>query len=154
VLKELRAMLAKWLPLPAVDDPIELTIDGFDACTARQGAPAADLNVLAALVGSDPAVIEEMLTAFRRSAARCSADIREALGDGNTAAANAAHTLKSGARSLGAQRLCDVCLDIEAAAEGRHPDGPTELLRRFDVALTALEEFLDPPRKAVHAFPA
>jgi two-component system sensor histidine kinase/response regulator len=79
---------------------------------------AVDLSVLSALVGSDPEVIREMLLSFRASASRSRDAIRIGVATGACkAVADAAHPLKSAARSIGALRLGTVCAEMEVAGE-------------------------------------
>ena len=148
-LAHLRAMLTKWLPsaIDPEDDP--LSAPPLQAERGEASGPPADLNVLAAMVGSDPKVLDEMLQAFRRSAARAGQDIRAAVAERDVkAAADAAHTLKSGARSIGAQRLCKVCLDIESCVDGNGSSRLAGLLTNFDDEMNALDAFLDSARPA------
>jgi len=145
-LANLRAMLGKWIPgndrneaALEPDPSLEHSLVDVDAPTE-----AADLAVLIALVGNDRKVIGEMLQAFRRSAARSSSEIMRALLDDDAgAAADAAHMLKSGARSIGAQRLCDVCASIEEVAGRGEVDALPGLRPRFKIEMDALDRFLD-----------
>jgi PAS domain S-box-containing protein len=145
-LANLRAVLAKWIPA------VQTNESALYAESLRKPAPIArlvrdapaNLDVLAALVGNDPRVIEEMLQAFRRSADRSSGEIMRALtGNDAGSAANAAHMLKSGARSIGASALCDVCASIEEAAERGNLDALRTLRSRFESEMDAVDRFLD-----------
>ena len=141
-LANLGAMLERWIPThrpaPRVHDA------SVPPAQTKDPTAPADLAVLVALVGSDRRVMEDMLIAFRRSAARSSAEIMRALAvDDAAAAADAAHMLKSGARSIGAERLCDVCASIEEAAERDDRAAATALRPRFGTEMEALDLFLD-----------
>ena len=154
-LKDLKAMLHKWLPVEGARDA-GVPVDDAGILDSQPGEPAgkapADLNVLISLVGSNPAILAEMLRAFRRSAARCGVEIRRGLGERDmTAASDAAHTLKSGARSLGARRLCDLCVAIEAAAGRNSAAEAALLLQHFDAEMKSLDEFLDTAQRTDHA---
>lgn len=130
-LADLHAMLQKWMPANAQPKPLlrRATANApsraqADSTSAQSTSPAVDLEILKALVGTDPKVIREMIDAFRMSAARCGDAIRDAVGSGNIkAVVDAAHTLKSGARSIGAARLGTICEDMETSADtGRRAD--------------------------------
>jgi PAS domain S-box-containing protein len=145
-LTHLRAMLEKWIPGSSIDEGALHGQAQFEAPRGDARAPVvhADLDKLVALVGNDPAVIDEMLKAFRLSAARSSDEMLRALNDDDAgAAANAAHILKSGARSIGAQPLVDVCAAIEDAAERGKVESLSALKLRFVSEMDALLRFLD-----------
>jgi CheY-like chemotaxis protein/HPt (histidine-containing phosphotransfer) domain-containing protein len=145
-LANLRAVLARWIPAFSVDDGAVPGAARFEAPRGDARAPGVpvDLDKLVALVGNDPAVIQEMLQAFRRSAALSSDEMLRALNDDDAgAAANAAHILKSGARSIGAQRLVDVCAAIEDAGERGNADSLRALQPRFAAEMEVLHRFLD-----------
>ena len=148
-LENLRAMLVKWIPSSGIEEVTRLPVAPQKPVRRSPEAPiaAADLAVLVALVGNDRAVVDEMLSAFRRSAARSSSEIMRALIDDDaSAAANAAHMLKSGARSIGAQRLCDVCTAIEETVERGNEAALRALRPRFKTEMDELDRFLDDVR--------
>jgi two-component system, sensor histidine kinase and response regulator len=145
-LDRLRAMLNKWMPdLHDIESGLDAgAVAGLFAEPAQALAAPADLNVLAALVGSNPEVISEMVVAFRRSATRASRAIRAAIADSNcAAAADAAHLLKSGAHFVGAQRLFELCATIERAGTSRRADTLRTLLPHFDSEMDAVDRYLD-----------
>ncbi|MEO8523388.1 MAG: response regulator [Caldimonas sp.] len=98
--------------------------------------PPADLRVLAALVGDDPAVIEEMVQAFREAAALARQRLAQCVvsGSGQTAR-DAAHQMKSGARSIGALGLGAICEEIEQAVGFGTSPALEGLVARFDAEL-------------------
>ena len=108
-LAQLRTSIEAWLgPAPPVHARRR---------SAAAAPPAVDLDVLAELVGNDPAVIAEVLAAFRESATRSRTEMTRSMANGATAAASeAAHKLKSAARAIGASRLGDLCERIETLA--------------------------------------
>ena len=142
-LANLKAMLHKWLPeraLPAAQPALRQ--DGQPVV-----APAADLRVLVQLLGGDLRMIDELVDAFRNSAGRASAAMHLAAGPQRAQAmSDVAHTLKSGARSIGAHRLGDACEAIEQAVE--LGDGPAlaTLVSTFDQELAAVVQHLDTGR--------
>ncbi|MCW5623357.1 MAG: PAS domain-containing protein, partial [Burkholderiales bacterium] len=106
-------------------------------------APPVDLSVLRSLVGDDPAVIDEILQAFRVSSRQSSTELTHGMASGKAMmVADAAHRLKSGARSIGARRLGELCAAIEEAAEVG-AEGLPNLLTQFESELDAVHRFLD-----------
>jgi two-component system sensor histidine kinase/response regulator len=121
---------------------------GQPAAPSRSGraaeAPAVNLDVLSTLVGDDAAVISEVLTAFRESAALCGAEIAHAIATGAAqAASDAAHKLKSAARTIGALRLGDLCARIEELAQGQKTGVLKALLPVFEAEWAAVLRSLD-----------
>jgi PAS domain S-box-containing protein len=140
-LTQLKAAVEGWLGAsPARADASRTTAH---AAAAARPAPA-DLDVLAALVGDDPVVINEVLHAFRASATLSGELIRDAAARGAMpAVADAAHKLKSAAQSIGALRLAELCAQIEHMAT--HPAAePSPLLPLFDAELQAVLRFIAP----------
>ena len=138
-LPQLKAAIEAWLA------PVALPNEVTEATTGPAApAAAADLAVLIALVGDDPAVIAEILQAFRQSASQSSDAMRQGVIAAKlSSVADAAHTLKSGARSIGAERLGDLCEEIEAVAQTAQHDALVALLARFEIELDAVRRFLD-----------
>ncbi|MEO8464204.1 MAG: PAS domain S-box protein [Gammaproteobacteria bacterium] len=130
-LAQLKAAIEVWLgPAPAATSPASM-------------APAVDLRVLMNFVGSNPTIIAEVLQAFRKSATDCGAEIDHAVGAGSMqGVADAAHRLKSAARSVGGNRLGQLCADLEDAARTRHGAELDALLHRFRSELQAVQGFL------------
>ena len=149
-LVELHAMLQKWMPSASKPLPLRKarTSDSRPRANLQEMpvtilAPAADLSLLIALVGNDPRVLVEMLASFCLSASKLGMAIRRGVVGGTfKAVGDAAHTLKSGARSVGALRLAELCEELEAAADGgRRPDLERQL-RRFELELADVQQFL------------
>jgi signal transduction histidine kinase/CheY-like chemotaxis protein/HPt (histidine-containing phosphotransfer) domain-containing protein len=134
-LDRLQAMLEKWLPTPEQKQE-------ESACTAisektNDGLAILDTTVLAKLVGSDPALIEELLTDYRRSAIKAAEEIRSALALGRWEdAGKGAHKLKSSSRSVGAMALGEVCAQLEQT--GVDADTTPSLALEFEQALAAV----------------
>ena len=71
---------------------------------------------LTGLVGDNPGIHKRLLEKFLVSAEKQVSEITEAAATGDTITlANIAHTLKSGARSVGALRLGALCQTLETA---------------------------------------
>ncbi|MBA3597736.1 MAG: PAS domain-containing protein [Methylibium sp.] len=138
-LLQLRAAIEDWLgPAPQLQSLADLRR------TDLAPAPPVDLAVLEALVGDDPAVLDEVLQAFRTSAMQSSDELRRGVASGSVhAMAQAAHKLKSAARSIGALSLGELCAEIETATEAGRSEGLAALLLRFEAELTAVYRFLE-----------
>jgi signal transduction histidine kinase/DNA-binding response OmpR family regulator len=104
---ELKTMLDKWLP-------------------KRKAETLAvwDITALVEMVGNNSTTHRSLLEKFLLSAERQVAEIRRAtLTDDTTVLADAAHSLKSAARSVGALALSELCQRLETA--GRNGDAPS-----------------------------
>jgi PAS domain S-box-containing protein len=145
------AYISKPIRLPQLNETISRLLaarGGMNAApTHRTGlavVPPMDLAVLEALVGSDASVIDEVLRAFRRSIGEQRQELLSASSAKSLQAImNAAHKLKSGARSVGADQLGAICGEIEHAVATGRSDAFSDLMGRLQVECTALELFLD-----------
>jgi PAS domain S-box-containing protein len=136
-LAQLKAAIEAWLRPPA---PPEGELLGEQVAVA----PPADLGVLAALMGNDRAAIAEVLHAFRASAAESSDELGRAVASGSLQlVADAAHKLKSAARSIGALRLGEICAGIEQVAVTQRLAALDAVLPSFDAEMAAVLSFLD-----------
>jgi len=138
-LQKMKAIIESWLgPATQVGASRAPT-----AAMTRTTRPA-DLNVLKDLVGDDPAVISEVLQAFRSSTAQSCEQLKQGVISGlPQEVANAAHKLKSAVRSIGASRLGDLCAEIEQVAEQGRKDALNPLLFLFETELQKVLSFLD-----------
>jgi len=140
-LADLKAMLEKWLPKGVL--PYAPTIRAHVGAYGNTPPVPVDVNVLKALVGDDPAVIREFLHDFRASATGIAAELRTTCAAGQaTAAAAAAHKLKSSARSVGALALGELCAGMEQAGQAGDIEALAALLSRFEAEIAAVEEYL------------
>ena len=138
-LVQLKAAIENWLG-PAAQAPALRD----DEAPPRPGTLPPDLGVLAALVGDDPAVLDEVLEAFRKSAQQSSTELEEGARAGAMpAVASAAHKLKSGARAIGALHLGELCAEIEQAAQTLRGEQLGRLLLQFRAELASVLQFLD-----------
>jgi CheY-like chemotaxis protein len=144
-LAPLRSAIEYWLgPAAGRAAAAEFPAAPVSDAAAAASAPV-DLRVLRELVGEEPQVIAGVLTAFRTSAALSASAMAQSAGEGGggaRAVADAAHTLKSGARSIGAHALGQTCADIEQATGTGGGDLPL-LLARLQQELAAVNLFLD-----------
>jgi PAS domain S-box-containing protein len=143
--------LVKPVRLPRLKAALELWIGrsvGPPAAAADAGeglgtAGPVDLDILVALVGDDPAAISSVLGKFRANADRLGSALLEAARGGQVAAlAEAAHTLKSGARAVGATRLGALCEVLQEAAEAKDCGSIGSRIPEFAAELDAVQQFL------------
>ena len=116
----LKATLERW---SGCAEPAEAA-DPAAAADARQAdAAPVDLQVLAGMIGHDPATLASFLADFERTAVEGAAAIERELGLGDLRRAGTiAHQLKASARAVGSFRLGRQCAAIEEAAA--QADGP------------------------------
>jgi PAS domain S-box-containing protein len=137
-LVELQTILERWLPAsgPCLD------LQATPAPLARVVGPV-DLSVLKALVGDDPAVIQELLHVFWVSAAKTAAELKAASKNGQAAQTEAlAHKLKSSARAVGALSLGELCAEMEQVGKAGKTEALTGLWLRFEAEIAAVYEYL------------
>ena len=138
-LQQLKEAIDAWLDLAVPPEPSPQV-----AQPSAVGSAPADLSVLAALVGDDPTVIDEVLQSFRESVTRSSEEMSQGLAIGSMpAVADAAHKMKAAARSIGAMRLGEMCEGIERAAGTESPGELKLLLLHFGRERDAVFRFLE-----------
>ncbi len=113
------------------------------ASTSRQDTKTPkgllDMNVFAANIGNDHEVQCELLRRFAEEAEKNLAENRAALKGQNADVLECnAHKLKSAARTIGAERLATVCVEIEQAARAQDFLILTELLEQKAMLITLL----------------
>jgi two-component system cell cycle response regulator DivK len=103
-----------------------------------------DVGVLQGLIGNNPSMILEFLSAFRISAAKIALELKAACDARQTMlASQQAHKLRSSARSVGAKALGELCAEIETAGKAGRAAKLTALLPLFEHELDAVNVFLD-----------
>jgi len=150
-LRALRIALDAWLPprheatppaesLPA---PSATSAPLVPASLPPEVLPVLRLDVLRALIGDAPEVVDEFLREFRSSARTLAHELRlaHAAGDAKQAAA-LAHKLKSSSRSVGALALGELCATLEQQGRRLDPAALTRGLAEFEQAFAALEQAL------------
>ncbi len=145
-LKELRAMLAKWLPLDG-----RMDIDGRHESGSETASPVSaiwDACALTHMVGDNPTLHRRLLEKFLVVSQQQVVTIGMAAASSDIGAiADVAHTLKSTARTMGAMVLGELCESLEDA--GRADDAPScnrlahELERACTAACAAIRKHLD-----------
>jgi CheY-like chemotaxis protein/HPt (histidine-containing phosphotransfer) domain-containing protein len=145
-LAKLAATLEQWLPDTECNRTELSAVPMPSPATRREvGGPAVDLRVLEALVGDDPELIQEFVQDFKASAAQLAAELVVACRAPQPAQAAAlAHKLKSSARSMGAQRLGEVCASIESVGHANDTPALRALLQTFESEMAAVQHALGP----------
>ncbi|MFT5482488.1 MAG: signal transduction histidine kinase/DNA-binding response OmpR family regulator [Halieaceae bacterium] len=108
--------------------------------------PPVDVSVLEELVGDDPEIIDELLQIFRTSSATTASELRAACHAKKAKkASEAAHKLKSSARSVGAIVLGELCEAMEQAERGDDTSitDLMVLLPSFNAELAAVDSYLE-----------
>jgi HPt (histidine-containing phosphotransfer) domain-containing protein len=135
-LKDLAAVLARWLPgnEPAPDESV-LDPSRLEEIRALQAGGGDDIltRVVEAYFDSAPGLVEAIADAVAKGDA--------------SALADAAHPLKSSSASLGALRLSELCKELEALGRAGSTDGASdllgELLPEFSRVRSALALYAD-----------
>jgi PAS domain S-box-containing protein len=146
-LSALKALLMRWLtPADVAPDrlePNESVVAPSDG-HAQSGSMAADLTVLADLVGEDADQIAEVLNLFQTTSEQLREQIRGGISSGRLkVVADAAHQLKSNARSIGASAFGDTCAAIEQMADDGNADGVRDGFALFEAELAVLSRYLE-----------
>jgi PAS domain S-box-containing protein len=113
----LKAVVNKWMPDATV--PADGAPSAADTLPAPPPADSPiDPQALKSMFGDDPATFKEILSDFVRASTDIVSEILVAVDSGNAqGVTNAAHKLKSAARSVGAHELADICVTMEAAGK-------------------------------------
>jgi CheY-like chemotaxis protein len=139
-LTELGPLLTKWLPLPE-------RVDEAPSCTTAASEPvqacAWDSTTLGQLVGDNPKLHRRLLEKFLLHAqAQVSQLGRLAEAGDSVRAGDVAHTLKSAARTVGAQFLGELCQALETAGRGGDLTGCRLLAPEVAFAFEAAEHLI------------
>jgi signal transduction histidine kinase/DNA-binding response OmpR family regulator/HPt (histidine-containing phosphotransfer) domain-containing protein len=136
LLEDLEAALARWIPgngsialselqsiLPVV--PSELIPPALD--------PVVTERLRALATATDPSVLQEIYDAFLSSAVDYLAAIREgAAGNDPEGLRKAAHALKGAGANIGAQKLAELCGQLEALGNAKSVAGAVECLAQLE----------------------
>jgi len=137
-LKELYQRLKRWLP-------------AHDTTTASTRPDAhVNLESLYRLVGRDEDVIQDLLLSFVATTTRLGNALTEAIAaDAHDQTRQAAHQLKSAARSVGAQRLAQLCEAAETCARSNEtkPETLHELMEELQKVRSRLDTLIKEPIK-------
>ncbi len=139
----LKAIIQKWMP--GAREPALAGAALDDAApdrTARAAGPI-DPRALKNMFGEDPDTFREILADFLGATRAIVADLESGANMGNAAGvADAAHKLKSAARSVGAHALADICVDLEAAGKARDATAIAALTARLGPQMHDLTEYI------------
>lgn len=99
-----------------------------------------NVEVLKSLVGSEEAIIRELLEHFLLAARTAENEIRDACEHADYKKVSAvAHKLKSSSRSVGAVPLGDLCAELENAGKAEHGVTIEQCRTRVETAIAAVE---------------
>ncbi len=151
-----RAMLSRHLRAPARDESINSPANGRVEATCRPAGdarPGLDAAALGRLAELDPTgknrLIERVLQAFQASVARLRPQLEAARGGGDRAAIRlVVHTLKSSSASIGAQRLSELCAQVETVIRLDTDEDLSAPLAAFSEALDSALQAIDALLKA------
>jgi CheY-like chemotaxis protein/HPt (histidine-containing phosphotransfer) domain-containing protein len=138
-LRQLRALVSKWLPsaAPASGQALE-----------QADTSAIDLTLLCQVAGSDPHALREFVGSIRQAFQVQIPELSDALHSRQPQAiAQAGHKLKGAAGAVGAQALMSLCGRIEVAAQAGHVSDLPGLGEQFAIqaqrVLVALDTVCD-----------
>jgi signal transduction histidine kinase/CheY-like chemotaxis protein/HPt (histidine-containing phosphotransfer) domain-containing protein len=153
----LRERLLKWMPsaapvrtaapaMPPSPDPVGMVAPATPP-SPETGVMVLDPNALKAIIGDDSAAARDILVSFPGPAEAVVLEIQSAFKAGSLAKVGAAaHKLKSSARTVGANRLADLCQDLEKA-------GKANDLGAIQLAMPNLYPTLDEVLERIRALP-
>jgi PAS domain S-box-containing protein len=144
-MKELREKLRRWMPLPTQDiDPITGEILLNTAAIGEDDDSPIDESALKSMFGDDPETFKEILVEFISP----SRDIIKEIKDGwesrsAEAVQQAAHKLKSSARSIGANGLADLCQALETAGKKTEWETIDSETPKIDSLMNEVAEYIN-----------
>ena len=132
----LRVMLGKWMPQGSGS----ATPTAFAKKKHVQDKSIMDIAVLEALVGDDPAIVNEFLTDYLASSRDIMEEMRAVLAAGDPRQVGSlAHRLKSSSRAVGALVLGDLCAELENLGKTEDMAAIVKTMVQFDASLTKVE---------------
>jgi len=144
-MKELREKLRRWMPKPIQDiDPITGEILLNTAAIAEADDSPIDESALKSMFGDDQETFREILVEFVKP----SRDIIIEIKDGwearsAEAVQQAAHKLKSSARSIGANDLADLCQALETAGKKTEWETIDSETPKIDSLMNEVAEYIN-----------
>lgn len=138
-LDQLKTTLEKRLQAP-VHKPVTLE---EPIAASQSTTPPVDVSILEALIGNDRSTVREFLQDFRVNAKEISEQLHAAYHAMEfDKIKEAAHKLKSSARSVGAVGLGEWCAKIEQAAKDNNEKELASLFPHFDAEMAAVDSYL------------
>jgi HPt (histidine-containing phosphotransfer) domain-containing protein len=135
-LAALRVMLGKWMPQASG----AATPAAFPKKKYIQDKSIMDISVLEALVGDDPAIVNEFLTDYLASSRNNMEEMRAVLAVGDARQVGTlAHKLKSSSRAVGALALGDLCAELENLGKTEDMEAIAKTMVQFDACLTEVD---------------
>ncbi|MBK6973086.1 MAG: PAS domain S-box protein [Sterolibacteriaceae bacterium] len=147
----LRDTVARWLPAGQASRPLAEATEPAEPSAAAQAQPqplaaAVNPDALKEIVGDDPAVVAEFLSDFVITAGEAVAELQAAYAKrGGHEVGAVAHKLKSSARTVGADALADLCLELEQA-------GKTEDWTVIDTSMSMLAPCFEAVERFIGTF--
>lgn len=135
-LAALRVMLGKWMP-QASGSAIPMAVPKKKHV---QDKSIMDIAVLEALVGDDPAIVNEFLNDYLASSRDNMVEMRAVLAAGDARQVGTlAHKLKSSSRAVGALALGDLCAELENLGKTEDMEAIAKTMVQFEACLTEVE---------------
>jgi CheY-like chemotaxis protein/HPt (histidine-containing phosphotransfer) domain-containing protein len=135
-LAALRVMLGKWMPQGSGS----ATPTALPKKKHAQDKSIMDIAVLEALVGDDPAIVNEFLTDYLASSRDNMEEMRAVLAAGDSRQVGTlAHKLKSASRAVGALALGDLCAELENLGKTEDMEAIAKTMVQFEACLTEVE---------------
>lgn len=138
-MRDLERILSLWLPNHLQSKPVDVSLPPPPVPDTPTQAPSPpspvviidtkELKRLHHEVGDE---LDNILRVFLRVLPERIQDIVHAAHDNPTSLADKAHRLKGGAKTLGAQRLADLCLQLEKLGKTSSTDNLTPLLEQLE----------------------
>lgn len=149
-MEKLRAVLAKWLPkredAAASDQAVAADAQekpGPGGAAGADGQPV-NLAALTDLFGDDPDTVREILRDFIAPSEAIVVEFESAYASRESAGiVAAAHKLKSSSRAVGADRLADLCQDLETAGKASDWDEIDRQAPQLKELMAVVTEFID-----------
>ncbi len=131
----LYTVLSRWLPTRSAEASPPISPNASVSGRATASATSLDASVLAALraLPDGEMRVERILTTYLETSSRLIVQLHDAVPNNHGAAMRqAAHSLKSSSANVGAQRLAQLCSELEAMASDAVTPHMQQLLGRID----------------------
>ena len=142
-MKELREKLRHWLPRKPVAEDKLAEITRLMTVDKDHSAYPVDERALKDILGDDPIVYKEIMNNFIDPTQRIISDIHHGWKERCAQDIKmAAHKLKSSARSIGANKLADLCVALEIAGKDDAWDEIEKDVPMLDRLMTDVEDYI------------